>query len=417
MPKKITADIIESIATNLDIAALVEDINSSSGVVTSNGAGGAGHLSQNTAFNKNFGSSAGEVCEGNDSRLGDSRTPTTHATTHQSGGADAIKLDDLAAPDDNTDLDATASLHGLMAKADKSKLDGIEANATADQTDVEIEAAYNNQVSQVSAPEIAAGTEAGIRRYAPADIKGFIDAHVAGAGIQNNLSATTSPSVTDDSGAGYTIGSVWINTTSDEAFRCVDASSGAAVWVNTTLTTSELATLAVTGDWSDIQNKPSAFTPDTHATTHQSGGADAIKLDDLAAPDDNTDLDATASLHGLMPKVDKSKLDAIESSATANPNAVDGPASATDQQIPVFDGTTGKLLKSIAGLLVDGNGIVNLPSGLKIGVGTRPAISAAYDGVFWYSKDGNTSSLDFGVQISSTPTYGWQNIFSYSWDS
>ncbi|NDD85553.1 hypothetical protein EBZ38_14930, partial [bacterium] len=36
----------------------------------------------------------------NDSRLTNSRTPTTHATSHQSGGSDAIKLDDLSTPDD-----------------------------------------------------------------------------------------------------------------------------------------------------------------------------------------------------------------------------------------------------------------------------------------------------------------------------
>lgn len=43
--------------------------------------------------------------------------------------AEAAKLDDHAAPDDNTDLDATAALHGLMPKTDKSKLDGIAALA------------------------------------------------------------------------------------------------------------------------------------------------------------------------------------------------------------------------------------------------------------------------------------------------
>ena len=41
----------------------------------------------------------------------------------------------------------------------------------------------------------------------------------------------------------------------------------------------------------------------THASRHASGGADAIKLDDLAAPDDNTDLNATTSAHGLLPKL------------------------------------------------------------------------------------------------------------------
>lgn len=41
---------------------------------------------------------------------------TVHHTTHESGGSDAIKLDDLAAPDDNTDLDASTSKHGLLKK-------------------------------------------------------------------------------------------------------------------------------------------------------------------------------------------------------------------------------------------------------------------------------------------------------------
>lgn len=38
-------------------------------------------FSKNTAFNKNFGTSAGSVCQGNDSRLSDSRNPTAHMHT------------------------------------------------------------------------------------------------------------------------------------------------------------------------------------------------------------------------------------------------------------------------------------------------------------------------------------------------
>jgi hypothetical protein len=40
-----------------------------------------------------------------------------------------------------------------------------------------------------------------------------------------------------------------------------------------------------------------------HKASHQSGGGDAIQLDNLAAPDDNTDLDATTGVHGLLPKL------------------------------------------------------------------------------------------------------------------
>jgi hypothetical protein len=43
-------------------------------------------------------------------------------------------------------------------------------------------------------------------------------------------------------------------------------------------------------------------TPQLHQLSHNSGGSDAMKLDDLGAPDDNTDLDFSTSLHGLAPK-------------------------------------------------------------------------------------------------------------------
>lgn len=72
---------------------------------------------------------------------------------------------------------ATTSAWGAMTDEDKTKLDGIETAATADQSDLEIETAYNNQVAQVSSSERSAGTETGIRRYAPADIKSMIDTH------------------------------------------------------------------------------------------------------------------------------------------------------------------------------------------------------------------------------------------------
>lgn len=39
-----------------------------------------------------------------------------HGASHHSGGGDAIKLDDLASPDDNTDLNALTTKHGLLKK-------------------------------------------------------------------------------------------------------------------------------------------------------------------------------------------------------------------------------------------------------------------------------------------------------------
>lgn len=40
-----------------------------------------------------------------------------------------------------------------------------------------------------------------------------------------------------------------------------------------------------------------------HAANHKTGGSDAIKLDELAATTDNTNLNASTGAHGLLPKL------------------------------------------------------------------------------------------------------------------
>lgn len=59
----------------------------------------------------------------------------------------------------------------------------------------------------------------------------------------------------------------------------------------------------ITVAWADISGKPATFPPEAHHTQHEAGGLDAIKLDDLAAPDNNTDLDASITKHGLLPRL------------------------------------------------------------------------------------------------------------------
>lgn len=49
----------------------------------------------------------------------------------------------------------------------------------------------------------------------------------------NNFAATANPGVSDDASAGYSAGSIWINTSAPAAFVCSDATEGAAVWVET----------------------------------------------------------------------------------------------------------------------------------------------------------------------------------------
>jgi len=56
---------------------------------------------------------------------------------------------------------------------------------------------------------------------------------------------TSAPTVNDDASEGYRISSLWIDITNDEAYRCVDDSEGAAVWIGTTLQTTDLGSLAM----------------------------------------------------------------------------------------------------------------------------------------------------------------------------
>ncbi len=56
------------------------------------------------------------------------------------------------------------------------------------------------------------------------------DAVQALAGGKKNTAAITAPGVTDDSSAGYSVGSLWIDTVTAISYRCFSAAVGAAVW-------------------------------------------------------------------------------------------------------------------------------------------------------------------------------------------
>lgn len=63
------------------------------------------------------------------------------------------------------------------------------------------------------------------------------------AGI-HKVNGTAAPTVNEDSNDGYAVGSMWLDTTADIAYVCLDASVGAAVWVRHQVYDAELAALA-----------------------------------------------------------------------------------------------------------------------------------------------------------------------------
>ena len=67
---------------------------------------------------------------------------------------------------------------------------------------------------------------------------------------QNKTDATVAPTVTNDSSEGYSISSRWFDVTANEVYVCIDPAVGAAVWVQTSLTTDELGSMATRNEGS-----------------------------------------------------------------------------------------------------------------------------------------------------------------------
>lgn len=56
--------------------------------------------------------------------------------------------------------------------------------------------------------------------------------------VRHNDSATTDPTSTDDGSKGYGVQSAWTNVTDDKHWICVDATVGAAIWINVSTSSS-----------------------------------------------------------------------------------------------------------------------------------------------------------------------------------
>jgi microcystin-dependent protein len=74
-----------------------------------------------------------QCVSGDDPQLTNSRVPLPHALSHRAGSGDALAIDVLAAPSDNTNLNASITSHGLLRKLDNNPnhvLNGVGAWVT-----------------------------------------------------------------------------------------------------------------------------------------------------------------------------------------------------------------------------------------------------------------------------------------------
>ena len=95
------------------------------------------------------------------------------------------------------------------------------------------------KISQLTAAAALAGTEQipGVQSAAnvsitPSQLATYVQSQLpVVVNTLNNFTATTTPTVDDDAGDGYSVGSRWLNTTTGQVFTCQNSTAGAAVWV------------------------------------------------------------------------------------------------------------------------------------------------------------------------------------------
>jgi len=127
---------------------------------------------------------------------------------------------------------ATASQHSWALVGINTKTNAITQSLTANrslaqgllQADIASVIAANPDVDWRGAVDLANGdTTVNVLRII--NLRNFGQSNQ-----KTNFSATTAPTVADDSASGYGVGSVWIDTTNDLLWACMDAAAGAAVW-------------------------------------------------------------------------------------------------------------------------------------------------------------------------------------------
>jgi len=156
-----------------------------------------------------------------------------------------------------------------------------------------------------------------------------------------------------------------------------------------------------------------------HSALHESGGADAIKLDDLAAPDDNTDLDATVAAHGLLPKLGGGVVNYLRAdgawAAPAGGGDVTGPASSVDHAIVRFDGITGKLIQDYTSNAptISDTGDMNIDGDLDV---ENIVVSGTVDGIDVSAHDTATTGVH-GVGAETILHTGNIGTSLQAWDT
>jgi hypothetical protein len=105
--------------------------------------------------------------------------------------------------------------------------------------------------------------------------------------LLNNWTANVAPTVTDDSNAGYAIGSEWTDLTADKSYKLVDATVGAAVWKEITAAGGGGGDVATDPIW-DVEGDLVVATGNDAATRIPIGSAGTFLRSDATTADWST---------------------------------------------------------------------------------------------------------------------------------
>jgi hypothetical protein len=165
----------------------------------------------------------------------------TDITVTYDDGAGTLTIDSAVTGGDTLPVvDTTVIAKGSVdaTKIVRLEVDGLTTGTTRVLTVQDADGTIELTGHSHSASNITSGTLTHERGGLEADVSAYAGVALIDSGttseLKYNLTATTDPGVGDDSVDGYTVGSRWVNVTLDKEFVCLDASTGAAVWTETT---------------------------------------------------------------------------------------------------------------------------------------------------------------------------------------
>jgi len=164
--------------------------------------------------------------------------------TEDAGGSESTTVSDTATVDLTLASDNVSGIV-VLGSLDESHLDAsvnasldladsaVQTDTNTQLSDSDVEAAYNNQVGQVSAAEISAGTEPSVRRFSPDDIEAMIQAHAVGGSSQTESFIVPLGDETTDHSTGtdiFRFRMPYAFTVTDVRLSCNTAPTGATLF-------------------------------------------------------------------------------------------------------------------------------------------------------------------------------------------